>query len=266
MDQDRSYYVYLLFRRNPIGPIYVGKGCNRSARLERHCRDSHNAQVNRVRAKEGGEPLPGVILAEGLTEDEAFALEVLWIRTIGRRDQNSGPLLNGTNGGEGVVGHKRTKAQREAMSVARKGRPVSPGLGAKVSAALTGRPKTAAHAIAAADAKRGVKLGPMAKDQKEAWLEGQRRRRAREAIETQDDPLSIKRRLHNKTWTRKGRSVENVISTYLAGKSTAEIGREVGLHKSTIRTCLWLNGVELRPLNEAAKLRSKTFTPFKKAA
>ena len=36
---------------------------------------------------------------------------------IGRKDQGLGPLVNMTDGGEGIVGRKWTKAQRKAQSI-----------------------------------------------------------------------------------------------------------------------------------------------------
>jgi hypothetical protein len=50
--------------------------------------------------------LPDIILAENLTEEEAFALEIMWIDALGRRPD--GPLLNRCAGGKGVAGAKRT--------------------------------------------------------------------------------------------------------------------------------------------------------------
>lgn len=99
-------------------------------------------------------------VAENLSEPEAFKIESELIAQYGRADRG-GILVNLTDGGDGVVGHKRTPEQRMALSVARKGNTfLSPEARAKISAALKGRPKSPEHIAAARAAKKGVKLGP----------------------------------------------------------------------------------------------------------
>ena len=46
------------------------------------------------------------VLETGLTKEQAFKKEVQLIKQIGRRDLNKGPLVNHTNGGDGISGFR----------------------------------------------------------------------------------------------------------------------------------------------------------------
>ena len=156
------FYVYVVFDLHAV-PRYVGKGKGR--RWTNHLWRSHNVDVRRLVEKSGGE-LPIVVVHEGLTEQEAFRAEIDLIAAIGRG--MDGPLLNLTDGGDGVVGHKRTDEQRTAMSAARKGRTLSLESRIKVSQALKGRPKSPEHRAAAAAARKAVGNGPLSQAHREA--------------------------------------------------------------------------------------------------
>lgn len=101
---ERIFYVYALFR--PTGIIcYIGKGSgNRINRHERFAkRDAHrNPHLLNI-IKQAGGTVPKIVIKDGLTEAEAFGLEIVFIRAIGR-EINGGPLVNMTNGGEGPSG------------------------------------------------------------------------------------------------------------------------------------------------------------------
>jgi len=126
-------YVYIIFRSDGR-PCYVGKG--RGERWRRHDRHKQNPHLGAIFAKADGK-LPVVKIKECLTNEEAVALEILLIDTIGR-EHNGGPLVNLTDGGEGTVGavmsgewranrSKKAKelwqdpAHRQAMSELRRG-------------------------------------------------------------------------------------------------------------------------------------------------
>jgi hypothetical protein len=103
-EPDSSFYVYVIFR--PDGsPCYVGKGKgNRWRRLRRR----RNPRLERIIAK-GARELPIIKIREGLTEAQAFEVEVALIAAIGRG--KNGPLVNMTDGGDGTSGYKRTPEQ-----------------------------------------------------------------------------------------------------------------------------------------------------------
>ena len=87
-----TYYVYK-FLRDDGTPYYIGKGSGDRA----------------YRKRTKGIKLPkdanNIVLIQGcLTETEAFDLEIDLIKQYGRKNNNTGILLNQTDGGEGVSG------------------------------------------------------------------------------------------------------------------------------------------------------------------
>lgn len=119
----RDFYVYVLFRPNGV-PCYVGKGRgNRWIRDDRKLKNPHLVNIMRM----SKHPLPRVKVRDGLSEREAFVTEKALIAVLGRQDRG-GILSNMTDGGEGPAGLDRPDEVRQ-----------------RISAALTGRQKTAEH-------------------------------------------------------------------------------------------------------------------------
>lgn len=169
-----DYYVYLLLRPDTKVPFYVGKGCGR--RINSHFYDergnSHKANIIR-QAKADGKQVIGVKLAVGLTEDQAFSLEIEWIARIGR--EPLGPLVNKTLGGEGVSGPKnRTPEHTAKLMAIHKGRKHTEESRAKMSAALKGRKHTPEHRAKHAEAIRGRKLSDDARANRSAAMKGRK--------------------------------------------------------------------------------------------
>src|SRR5579859_4183589 len=112
MTKDRllrsDFYVYVIFRPNGI-PCYVGKGHGKRDQLH-EVKGSHNLHLRAIFELAGGK-LPRVRLREGLTDKEALALEIVFIRAIGR-EIHGGPLVNQTDGGEGGSGAIRSVETR----------------------------------------------------------------------------------------------------------------------------------------------------------
>ena len=114
----RRFYVYLWLRSKDsehgprLSPYYVGKGSNDRAfcRYRRACPAPRNNEYI-------------VFVQEGLTEDEAFALEKYCIGLYGRIDQGTGILRNLTDGGDGPSGYRHTIITRRIISEKLKGRP-----------------------------------------------------------------------------------------------------------------------------------------------
>jgi hypothetical protein len=95
-------YVYIIFR--PDGsPCYAGKGKGQrwTSDKERAKHNPHFAAIWKKAQKEGKE-LPRIKIREGLTDAEAFEIEIALIKAIGRQ-KDGGPLTNMTDGGDGLV-------------------------------------------------------------------------------------------------------------------------------------------------------------------
>ena len=148
-DHGRIFYVYFLFRETGH-IIWVGKG--KHTRID-WCLGpfKKNSRINNVLKKtlQSLGDIPRLIIADGLTEKEAFDLEIHYICTIGRYP--NGPLLNLTNGGEGTSGYIMGPDSRRLVSEAQKALPIerrrksidashTPEAIAKTSATLTGHP------------------------------------------------------------------------------------------------------------------------------
>lgn len=89
-----NYYVYLHIKKTNGEPFYVGKG-NRKRCISKHGRNTF--WYNTVE-KYGFDV---IFLEKNLTDQEAKDLEIYWIKRIGRRDLNTGPLVNLSPGGDG---------------------------------------------------------------------------------------------------------------------------------------------------------------------
>ena len=115
-----DFYVYVKFRPWDGSPCYVGKG--KGDRAFAHEYRAFNPHLANIIKKAGGE-LPTVFVREGLTERDAFELEVIFIKSIGRK-ANGGPLCNMTDGGDGSTGHTHavTLEMRRKISKANLGR------------------------------------------------------------------------------------------------------------------------------------------------
>lgn len=153
-----DFYVYIIFRSDGH-PCYVGKG--RGRRWLKHEWRSTNPHLANIIRLAGG-TLPKVKVRENLTEVEAFETEVALITAIGRED-NGGPLVNMSDGGEGPTGYKFSPELVEQIRIKNKGRqPWNLGKSfdeetkKKMSAAKLGRPLSEEHKMAIAKANRGL--------------------------------------------------------------------------------------------------------------
>lgn len=152
------FYVYEHWRLDKDECFYVGKGRGRRA-YARWGRNTHWKNIVQ-KIESSGFGYEVRLVATGLTEDEAFALEKnrisFWREIV--------DLANKTDGGDGVSGLVMTEEARKKMSERAKGRPgVKSMLGKKhseatrkkMSAAHSGKPKSPEHAAKVGAARRG---------------------------------------------------------------------------------------------------------------
>ena len=102
----KDFYVYLYLREDKT-PYYVGKGRNRRA----YNNHKHTPVPPRDRI---------ILLKENLTNEEAMKLEKTLI-SFYRRKCEGGLLINLTEGGEGLEGHKHTEETKRKISEKKKG-------------------------------------------------------------------------------------------------------------------------------------------------
>lgn len=130
MDEEKNYYVYALIDPRNGQPFYIGKGkmidgLNRKyRRIKEHldCVDKQNPFKTRIveKLKRAGTPAGYEIICEHLNEVESFDKEKELIERYGKRINNTGILVNMTDGGEGSSGHLWTEDQKANRSVTAK--------------------------------------------------------------------------------------------------------------------------------------------------
>lgn len=151
------YYVYAYIRKSSGTPYYIGKG-----KADRAFNKSHSVSVPKDKQYI-------VFLETNLTDVGALALERRMIRWWGRKDNNTGILINRTDGGDGAAGakfseeHKLkianshcgkrmwTDEQRQAIGLRKKGK--------------CGKPHTEDTKRRIAEARRGTKRSQETKDE-----------------------------------------------------------------------------------------------------
>ena len=99
-------------------PFYVGKGKDNRAFIKRNRSIHWRNIVNKY-----GYDI--IFIKENLTEKESFIQESYWIKRIGRKDTEEGPLVNFTNGGEGASGRPMNKRTKDILLGLNTGRPAT---------------------------------------------------------------------------------------------------------------------------------------------
>jgi group I intron endonuclease len=112
----RRFYVYAFLRNKDsehgkkLTPYYIGKGTGKRA-FEKYGRTVPAPQDDSYVS----------FVQEGLTEDEAFSLEIYCIQEYGRIDLGTGILRNRTDGGEGGSGAVVSEETRRKLSETHRG-------------------------------------------------------------------------------------------------------------------------------------------------
>lgn len=157
LDRLGEYYVYVLFDWQGV-PRYIGKGKRARWNWHENRSDPYNWMKNEFIEQTFimlGE-IPKIKVREHLSHEMAVEIEIALIKAIGRFPD--GPLLNLTDGGEGVPGATQSDYTREAISFAQRGVPETPEARTrireaaqrperrkKISEALTGIPQSPEH-------------------------------------------------------------------------------------------------------------------------
>lgn len=113
--------------------FYVGKGTFRNGyrRLSEHMKDTRRYKQGKLKKTYKFTTISSIldaglipeirIVFESNDEQSVRDKEIELINFYGRRDINTGILVNHTNGGEGMLGYKHTKEHRDKLKIDNKG-------------------------------------------------------------------------------------------------------------------------------------------------
>ena len=107
---DNLFYTYAFLREDGT-PYYIGKGKGDRAYSKRRKGVKRPRDEKRI-----------LILKKGLTEQEAFRHEKYMISVFGRKDLETGILLNRSDGGDGNSGYRHTEETKARISKTSTGR------------------------------------------------------------------------------------------------------------------------------------------------
>lgn len=130
----RNFYVYMLLRLDGR-PFYVGRGTGTRIKMHEYKSKRGTSYKDNIICQiiATGVEVPKVIVADGLTHEEANAMEIKLIAELGRYP--NGPLTNRTSGGEGIIDMPADSLARKRAKL--KGRKLSPEARAKISRAAS---------------------------------------------------------------------------------------------------------------------------------
>jgi hypothetical protein len=128
------FYVYEHWRPDRGECFYVGKGHGRRAHDMLRGRNRWHKFVQ-AKLSALGTAIEVRIIADGLTEEEAFAKE---IERIAFWRNDGADLVNLTTGGDGPAGLVHTEESKRIVSEKLRGKVFSPETRAKISAAMKG--------------------------------------------------------------------------------------------------------------------------------
>lgn len=135
---DRIFFVYEHWRPDRDECFYVGKGSGKRANDMHRGRNRWHRFIQK-KLKSLNLPVEVKLIESGLTEREAFELEIARI-AMWRAD--GADLANITNGGDGPSGRKHTEEWKRANSERMKGRKLTPEHRAALSRAAMGNKRS----------------------------------------------------------------------------------------------------------------------------
>lgn len=120
-----DYYVYIHINLETGIPFYIGKGCGGRV----YDKFKRSDYWKRIVNKYGYDIF---LLKDKMSEIDAFDEEKYWIKRIGRLDKGDGPLINMTDGGDGISGYILTESDRLKISLSKIGNKYTLGFKHKV--------------------------------------------------------------------------------------------------------------------------------------
>lgn len=124
--------VYRHRRNDNYEIFYVGIGKTEKRAYSKHGRNRHWKNI----VNKAGYSVE--IIAEADTWEDACELEQFLIQEYGRRDLGTGPLVNMTDGGEGMLGFKHSDETKQKLRDANLGKKMSEESKTKISKAQKG--------------------------------------------------------------------------------------------------------------------------------
>ena len=121
-------YVYIHKRKDTNEVFYVGIGQNKNRAFEKNRRNPFWKRITKIT------DFDVHIIEENLSWKEACEREKYWISFYGRRNINTGSLVNLTDGGDGTLGRIVSEETRNKMR-----RPISEEHKRKIGLASKGR-------------------------------------------------------------------------------------------------------------------------------
>lgn len=137
---NKKYYLYVHYRLDKNEPFYIGIGTkHRNKEYYRAlCFKKRNPIWHRVARKTKYDIM---IISESDNREEIIEQEKNYIKIFGKKKDNSGCLVNITNGGDGGNGNGNiwTQEMRDKIKIANSKRVISEETRAKLRAALKAR-------------------------------------------------------------------------------------------------------------------------------
>lgn len=137
---DKKFYLYVHYRKDKNEPFYVGIGTKyRSLDYDRAlCFKKRSEFWKRVFKKT---KYVVMIIAESDNKQEIVNKEINYIKLLGKRKDKVGTLVNLTDGGEGLLGHKViwTEEMKDKIRKANKKRIIKDSTREKLRIALKNR-------------------------------------------------------------------------------------------------------------------------------